>query len=364
MTDNLDQPNACVVSPSISPGSNGSRKESTSSPCPELPAPPQTIYTDRLAMFTVRVNPLVVLSYGTNTMIYRDPQTNLGEPGEKWHDLELMALILAYEVAVNALRNGSSLGFFAIVEDVWRKIMVRLELPVKPSIGPMYLEHVWMSIIASFRTITYHMSKTGSPSWYDYSNGYHARILHGLPSITPQIYYELESRFSGSFTQFLHSLNDSPPPVLPLVLGGRYITRSGCRSHATQISEPNQPTGPSSSGKTKRSPSSVNSSRAQSTSDPSRAIQPINSPADSLRSCFRTSFTRIVARRMEDMNCIDQALAMSLLTEGAQSKMGSEIASVLEEYMEFEEMNMCRRQVACEELLLCGHSVDSVASNK
>ncbi|KAK9319177.1 hypothetical protein V1517DRAFT_376722 [Lipomyces orientalis] len=364
MTDNLAQPNNCALSPSISSGSNGSGKESTCSPYTAPASAPQSVYTERLAMFTVRVNPLAVLKFGTTTIISRDPRTNLGEPAEKWHDLELMALILGYEVAVNAVRNGSPLGFFVIVEDVWRKIMLRLELPIKLSIGPMYLEHVWLNIIASFRTIAYHMGKSGSPSWYDYSIDHHARILRGLPSITPQIYYELDSRFSPSFTQFLHSLNDSPPPVLPLVLEGRYITRSGCRSHAGQNSEPNQSLGPSSSDKRKRSLSPVNLSRGQSPSDPSRPIQANKSPTDSLLSSFRTSFTRIVARRIEDMNCIDQALAMSLLTEAAKSKLGSEIASALEDYMEFEEMNMFRRQVACEELILCGQKSQSVASNK
>ncbi|KAK9329648.1 hypothetical protein V1520DRAFT_342689 [Lipomyces starkeyi] len=355
-----------LFSPAISPhsGSNDSRNESAAStkPSPKL-------YTDRLALFTVKVDPLVILLYGTTTVISRDPRTGVGAPGEIWHDLELMALIRAYHAAVNVCRNGSSQRFFGIVDDVWRRIVARLELPVKPTIAPMYLEHVWMTIVASFRTIAYHIIKNNGRPWYDYSKAYHARMLNSLPSITPQIYYELDSRFSLSFTQYLHSqLNGLPPPGLPLDVGGGHVTYADYRlptnfivsSSAVPISKSNLFLGPSSSVQRKLSDSPVKSNFRQSTGDtipkeklsaPSGPMRSNKSSTDTLLLSFRILYSKIVAGRIEDMSSLREALTMSLLTEGTDSHMANEIVSALEEYTEFEEMITFRRQAFCEQLI-------------
>ncbi|KAK9362086.1 hypothetical protein V1504DRAFT_449485 [Lipomyces starkeyi] len=378
-----------LFSPAISPhsGSNDSRNESAAS---TKPSPATKLYTDRLALFTVNVDPLVILLYGTTTVISRDPRTGLGAPGEIWHDLELMALIRAYHAAVNVCRNGSSQRFFGIVDDVWRRTLARLELPVKPTIAPMYLEHVWMNIVASFRIIAYHIIKNNGRPWYDYSKAYHARILNSLPSITPQIYYELDSRFSHSFTQYLHSqLNGLPPPYLALDVGGGHVTYADYRlptnfisgaavdkaegqthpsvvsqcslsASAVPMSKSNLFLAPSSSVQRKRSDSPVNSNFRRSTGDaipkenlsaPSGPMRSNKSTTDTLLLSFRTLYSKIVAGRIEDMSSLREALTMSLLTEGADSHIANEIVSALEEYTEFEEMITFRRQALCEQLI-------------
>ncbi|KAK9483778.1 hypothetical protein V1527DRAFT_453771 [Lipomyces starkeyi] len=360
-------------------GSNDSHNESAAS---TKPSPATKLYTDRLALFTVYVDPLVILLYGTTTVISRDPRSGLGAPGEIWHDLELMALIRAYHAAVNVCRNGSSQRFFGIVDDVWRRIMARLELPVKPTIAPMYLEHVWMNIVASFRIIVYHIIQNNGRPWYDNSKAYHARILNSLPSITPQIYYELDSRFSHSFTQYLHSqLNGLPPPCLELDVGGGHVTYADYRlptnfiscaavdkaegethpsvvsqcslgASAVPMSKSNIFVAPSSSVPRKRSDSPVYSNFRGSTGDaPSGPMRSNKSTTDTLLLSFRTLYSKIVAGRIEDISSLHEALTMSLLTEDADSHMANEIVSALEEYTEFEEMITFRRQAFCEQLI-------------
>ncbi|KAK9375251.1 uncharacterized protein V1513DRAFT_40711 [Lipomyces chichibuensis] len=376
MSNNLDLSMDYSPSPAISPHSGSfSRNESTAS---TISSPAIKLFTDRLALFTVNVDPLVILSYGTTTLISQDPRMSLGAPGEIWHDLELMALIRAYHAAVNVCQNGSCQRFFGIVDDVWRRIMARLMLPVKPTIAPMYLEHVWMNILASFRTIAYHIIKNNGRPWYDYSKAYHAQILNSLPSITPQIYYELESRFSHSFTSYLHSkLNGLPPPCLPLDVGYGYLTHADSdkakgqvhhsivsqrsfSASAVPISKSNLFLAPSSSVQRKRSESLVNSNFRQSTghatskerlSAPSGPIRSNISTTDTLLFSFRTLYSKIVAGRTEDMISLREALTMSLFTEGADSNVGNEILSAIEEYTEFEEMITFRHQVFCERLI-------------
>ncbi|KAK9385199.1 hypothetical protein V1515DRAFT_617464 [Lipomyces mesembrius] len=303
MTNNRNLLIGYAPSPAISPhsGSSDSRNEAA-----ENRHPATKFYNDRLALFTINV---------WSFFISRDPRTSLRVPGEIWHDLELMALIRAYHAAVNVCRSGSSQRFFGVVDDVWRRFMARLDLPVKPMIAPMYLEHVWMNIVASFRTIAYHIIKNNGRPWYDYSKAYHARILNSLPSITPQIYHELDSQFSHSFTQHLHS-----------ILNGLYSPVNFRPSTGHEIPK-------------------------EILSGPSGPVRSNKSTADALLLSFRTLYSKIVAGRVEDLSSLSKALTMSLLTEGADSHVGNEILSALEEYMEFEEMITLQRQVFCEQLI-------------